>query len=131
MELPLLRDLADAGRHFPVVDRVLDSIGEGVGRDVQPEIEEKRLRVRALFLLDPMPAVELQPVQLDRQRHASAARAAVKASTCSRTSCTRRIVAPRSYAATAAPMLAAVEPVVASGSPSSFPSELLREKPTT
>ena len=75
-----------------------------------------------------MEARHLQPVQLELD-HATTARATASASTCSRTSCTRRIVAPRSYAATAAARLAESGPVVASGSPSTRPSDRLREKP--
>ena len=56
-----------------------------------------------------MAAVQLDARQLDD--HATAP-AAVNASTCSRTSWTRKMDAPRSYAATAAPSEAASVPVV-------------------
>ena len=58
-------------------------------------------------------AEQLEAAQLDL--HPATASATRSASTCSRTSCTRKIDAPRSNAATAAPTDAAVVPVVAVG----------------
>src|SRR5918912_390968 len=129
-ELPPVGDRADGGDDLAIVDRVLDSVRERVVGNLEPKVVDEPLRPRALFLLDPVPALDLQAVQLDRDHSAATACAARSASTCARTSWTRRIVAPRSYAATAAPTLAAVVPACAPGSPINFPSELLREIPT-
>src|SRR5207253_529457 len=107
------------------------SVGQGRVRHVEPEVVEEELACAPFLLLHAVVPEELEPGELHGHAQLATARAAVSASTCSRTSWTRRIVAPRSYAATAAPTLAAVEPVVAPGSPSNFPSELLRENPMT
>ena len=75
------------------------------------DVEEERWPLLALLVEHAVAAVQLEPAQLDdlmpRRRRA----AAVSASTCSRTSWTRKIDAPRSNAATAAPTDAASVPV--------------------
>src|SRR5262245_5623564 len=125
-----MRELADQRDDLAVVGRLQELVRR---RLVQLELDvvQERLQLLALSLERPVTAGQLETGDLDDDGHAYTARAAVSASTCSRTSWTRRIVAPRSQAAPAAPTLAATEPVVASGSPSSFPSELFREIPTT
>src|SRR5262249_10577305 len=111
-----------------VVDRLVDPVGRSALADFELDVEQEHLPEPLLVRVDAVAPEHLQPVQLDD--HPATARATARASTCSRTSCARRLAAPRSYAATAAPTDAAVEPVVASGSPTMRPSELLREKPT-
>src|SRR5262249_56061322 len=86
-----------------VVDRGRDGVVAGVGR-VEPDVDEERLAVPPLVLVHAVVPENLDPVRLDD--HSATAAATVSASTCSRTSWTRRIVAPRSYAITAAAMLA-------------------------
>ena len=58
------------------------------------DVDEERLTVAPLLLVDTMAPEELEPVYLDD--HPTTAAATVRASTCSRTSCARKIVAPRS-----------------------------------
>ena len=77
-----------------VVDGVLDAVRGRRARDLDPHVVEKRLAFLALVLEDAVLAEDLQAVQLDRD-HPTAA-ATVSASTCSRTSWTRKIAAPRS-----------------------------------
>src|SRR4029079_5945380 len=96
-----VRDLTNAGDDFRVVDRVVAAIA-ATARCVgnEPDVEEEAL---AGLLLGPgrtVEAHELEPVDLDlhlaHELTSSRARAAARASTCSRTSWTRKIVAPRS-----------------------------------
>src|SRR5439155_15636895 len=111
-------------------DRLLDPVRERRVVHLELEVVEERLALALLLLAHAVVAEELEPVELE-QDHPPTACATASASTCSRTSWTRRIVAPCSYARTAAARLAESGPVVAFGSPSSRPSELLREKPIT
>src|SRR5439155_15076877 len=137
LELTASGDLLHAPNHLAVIDGVLEAIRRGRVRDLEPEVVEEGLRRSPFLLLDSMRTRNLETVQLHRDAHPftasvvpMTARAAASASTCSRTSCTRKIEVPRSYASTAAPRLAAAVPVFASGSPMILPSELLREMPT-
>ena len=79
-------------RDQSVVDRVVDPVGSGFV-DLELDVVDEGLAVELLLGEYAMPAEHLQPVQLDDH---SIAPATVSASTVSRTSCTRRIVAPRS-----------------------------------
>src|SRR5439155_10856701 len=106
------------------LDRILARLGP-----LERDIDEERLPGLALVLVDPVTAENLEPVHL--HDHPATASATFSASTCSSTSWARMIVAPWSYAVTAAARLAESGPVVAPGSPRMRPSELLREKPTT
>src|SRR5205823_4881669 len=122
-----VRDLADERRNLPVVDCVLDPVRRaGAVGHLEPDVEEEQLAVTPLLGVDSVVPVQLEACELDLHQ-ATTAFATASAWTVSRTSWTRRIVAPRSYAVTAAARLAASGPVVASGSPSTRPSELLRE----
>jgi hypothetical protein len=89
-------ELTDERRDGTVVDRVLDPVRcPGPVRDLEPDVEEEALPVAALVLVDAVVAVQLQAGQLDGGQDATAF-ATASASTVSRTSWTRRIVAPRS-----------------------------------
>src|SRR5262249_57404782 len=92
---------------------------------VQLDVEEEVLAAPPLLLVHAVPAQQAQIANLDRD-HAIAP-ATVSASTCGLTSWTRRIVAPRSNAATAAATLAPSR----SSDPVIRRRELLREKPTS
>src|SRR5947207_2916358 len=120
---------AHAGDDVAIVGRFLDPVRPDAVAHVEPHVVEEALTVAPLLLEHAVVAAELEPVQLDRGAHSAAATAS--ASTCSRTSWTRRIEAPRSYASTAADTDAAVELVFASASPRSRPRVLLRETPTS
>ena len=85
-------DLLDPGGHLAVVDRGLDPVDSRLGQ-IELDVEEKRLLVALLLVEHAVAAEDLQPMELENQ---SIALAAVSASTVSRTSWTRRIVAPRS-----------------------------------
>src|SRR5262249_41730557 len=122
-------DLTDCRRDVAVVDRVLDPVARPALADLALDVVDEPLPVAALLLEHAVEAVQLDAAELDL--HPPTASATRSASTCSRTSCARRIVAPRSYAATAAPSDAAVVPTVASGSPAIRPSVLLRDSPTS
>src|SRR5262249_31482028 len=122
---PLPGDAPDEVAYRPVVHGRLDRVLRRLGH-VERDVEEERLRRVALGRVDAVRRRPLEPADLDD--HAIAL-ATDSASTCSLTSCARRIVAPRSYAATAAAREAESGPVRASGSPRSRPRELLREKP--
>src|SRR5207248_3496453 len=89
------------------------------------DVEDEVLATLALLLVHAVAPEDVQVADLDRD-HAIAP-ATVRASTCGLTSWTRRIVAPRSNAATAAATLAPSR----SSDPVSRRSELLREKPTS
>ena len=86
-------DLAHAGGDIAVVDGVLEPVGAARFAHVQLDVEEEALALLALPVERAVPAVQLDPVQLDL--HAIAP-AAASASTWSRTSWTRKIDAPRS-----------------------------------
>src|SRR5581483_7989439 len=120
-------DVLHGRGHLTVVDGRLDPVLVRLC-DLERDVEEEGLALPLLLLEHAVATEDLEAVELDD--HASIASATVNASTVSRTSWTRRIAAPRSKAATAAATLAAREPVVASGSPSRRPSELLRDRPT-
>src|SRR5262249_58021899 len=119
----------------PIVDRTLDPIGLGrVAAHVDPEIHEEALAEPSLLLQVSVRPEDTQAHELDG--HAvilprSTAAATASASTVSRTSCARMIVAPCTKAATAAPSDAARPPVFADGSPVIFPSVLFLDTPTT
>src|SRR6266542_3978251 len=94
-ELPAFGHLADELDRRAVVDGLLDPVGRRLG-ELEPDVVEEGLLALPLPLLDPVAARDLEPGQLDDDAHAvPTARAAARASTCSRTSWTRRIVAPR------------------------------------
>src|SRR4029453_17915711 len=122
-----VRQSSNRVTHRAIVDRRADRV-LGRLRDLERYVEQKGLAVPPLGFAPAVAADDLQPVDLDD--HAMAL-ATVSASTCSFTSCTRRMVAPRSYAATAAAIEAERGPLRATGSPSTRPSELFREKPTS
>src|SRR5207249_4863694 len=119
-----LHDVPDDAIVGSRLDRIVARL-----RALERDVDEEHLPRLALVLVDSVTAEDLEPVHLDD--HPATVAATVSASTCSRTSWARMIVAPRSYAATAAARLAESGPVVAAGSPRMRPSELLREKPTT
>src|SRR5580765_852860 len=98
-------DGADDVAHLPVVDCRPDRVLLRLG-NFERDVEEEALAVAPLVVVHAVTAVELEPVHLDDHPDTTAA-ATFRASTCSRTSWARRIVAPRSYAATAAATLAA------------------------
>ena len=88
--------LAHARGDVAVVDGVLDAVGErGVG-DVEGDVEEEVPVALALLCQDAVAAGHLEAAELDGEAHATTALAAASASTCSRTSWARMIVAPRS-----------------------------------
>src|SRR5262245_51721879 len=129
VEAPARRDLADAVRHLAIVDGVLDSIRGARIADVEADVVQELLAVTPLLLEHAVPAEDGETLELED--HLGTAAATVSASTCSRTSWTRKITAPRSYASIAAARLAGSGPVVASGSPRIRPSDRLRERPTS
>ena len=93
-----LRDLADALDHLRVVDRVLKLVAADA-RIVSHEldVEEEALALFLLFCERTVKAPELEALDLDEDlTHATTDRAAARASTFSRTSCTRKRDAPRS-----------------------------------
>ena len=92
---PRLVHLADRRRHLGVVDRVRELVVGAALADLQLDVVEEPLAVALLLRVRAVEAVQLEPAQLDLHAPATAL-AAASASTCSRTSCARRIVAPRS-----------------------------------
>src|SRR3954468_8332403 len=97
LELPRLEDLAHARDDLAVVDGVLEAVRHRGVRNLEPQVIDEGLRIPALVLFDTVGADELEAGELDEDAHgATTARAAVNASTCSRTSWTRKIEAPRS-----------------------------------
>src|SRR5439155_21655699 len=118
-----VRDLLDRLRDRTVVDGLVEAVGGAAAADIELDVEDEALSMFLLVCVHAVVCVDAQAVQRDRD-HATAC-ATASASTCGFTSCTRRIVAPRSYAATAAATLAASRspPLV------SERSELLRLKP--
>src|SRR5205085_2675473 len=109
----------------------VEPVGERRLGDIEIDVVQERLAELSFLVGCAVPSEDLEGVQLDGDHAPASAAATVSASTCSRTSCARMIVAPRSYAATAAAMLADSGPVVALESPRMRPSELFREKPMT
>ena len=114
IERAAVRDLADARDDFPIVDRVREVVAARA-RVVRGKlnVEEELLAGAPLRLGGPVPAAELQRLDLDqdlaqeaagipfagrrsRPWKPSSARAAASASTFSRTSWTRKSEAPRS-----------------------------------
>src|SRR5206468_12409165 len=96
LEQPVARSLADREHdvtHTPVIDGRLDRVLPRL-RYLECDVDEERLTVAPLLSVDAVAPEELESVNLDD--HPATAAATVRASTCSRTSCTRRIVAPRS-----------------------------------
>ena len=91
------RHLAHRRRDLAVVDRVLDPVVGAALAHLELDVVEEPLALLALVLVDAVVAVELEPAQLDLHGPRSTARAARAAPRrAARTSCTRRIVAPRS-----------------------------------
>src|SRR5205085_2942258 len=125
VELLRVRDVLHDARNLDVVDRVLEPVARAARPHCQLHVEDEVLSARAFLVVDAVAAEDAQVVNLDRD-HATAA-ATVRASTCGLTSCTRRIVAPRSKAAIAAATLAPSR----SSDPVRLRSELFREKPTS
>ena len=115
VETPPGAHLADRSGYLRVVDRPSEIVIRAALADLELDVEPERLAGELLLLVDAVVSEHLEPFQLDD--HPATARAAARASTWSRTSCARRIVAPRSYAETAAPTDAAVEPVALRGRP--------------
>src|ERR687892_760815 len=133
VEAPLLAELSHAGDDGRVVDRVRELVAahSGVVGDHQ-DVEDERLPTLPLLGKHAVEPPDLQPLDFDRHlAHRTTDLAAASASTCSRTSWTRKREAPRSYARTATATLAATGPVSASGSPRSRPRKRLREAPTS
>ena len=87
---PLAHRLGDQA----VVDRLVDPVVRSSVTDLQLEVEPEQLTVARLLGQNAVIREHLEAVQLDD--HPATAFAAASASTCSRTSCTRRIAAPRS-----------------------------------
>ena len=95
--MPAAGDLLHAANDLAVVDGSLEPVGRSAIRDLEPDVVEEGLRPLALLLLDTVGSGNLEAVELHRDAHrATIARAVVRASTCSRTSCARKIEAPRS-----------------------------------
>ena len=94
-ELPFAGNFPDERDHLAVVDGLLELVLGRLGQ-LELDVVEERLLLLALLRLGAVAAADLEPAQLHDDGHPSAAAAAVRASTCSRTSWTRRIVAPRS-----------------------------------
>src|SRR4051812_36296758 len=126
VEPPRVAELADLRGHVRVVDRVRQVVVGPALAHVELHVEEEDVPVAPLVLVGAVVAEDLQAAQFDD--HPRTARAAARASTCSRTSWARMIVAPWSNAATAAPTDADVVPTLESR-PRIFASEFLREKP--
>src|SRR5262249_14780913 len=103
-----------------VVDRVLEPVARAPVADLELAVEDEALAGLPLLLQHAVVSVQLEAAELEL--HPATARAAASASTCARTSCARRIVAPRSNAATAAPTDADAVPVLAAESPMIRPS---------
>src|SRR5439155_5597913 len=95
VELPPRGDLLDNVRHGDVVDRVLDPVGDRRLGDLEAQVVEEVVASGAFVLGHAVVSEDLERLDLDDDHPASAA-ATVSASTCSLTSCTRRMVAPRS-----------------------------------
>ena len=92
-----VRDLLYGPRDRVVVDRVLEPVGDAALAHVELDVEDEVLALLTLLRIHAVAAEQAQPGELERDhRPATTARATASASTCSRTSCTRRIVAPRS-----------------------------------
>src|SRR5947208_2574322 len=89
-----LVDLPDRSGDTRVVDGIGEPVAFAPAPDLERDVVEEGLSALALLAFHSMEAVQLEPTQLDD--HAKTARAAASASTCSRTSCARMIVAPRS-----------------------------------
>ena len=88
-------DLADGRGHERVVDRVFQPVARAAVTDLEGDVVEEQLAALLLLGLDAVVSVQLEPSEL--HLHApTTARAAASASTCSRTSWARMIVAPRS-----------------------------------
>ena len=94
-----VRDGADAGDDLPVIDRVGEIVGaraDVVGDEI--EVEEEALPALALLVESAVMAEELEAVDLDydvaRSATPSTAWTALSASTCGRTSWTRKSDAP-------------------------------------
>jgi hypothetical protein len=86
--------LAHGRRYLAVVDCICKHVVDTAFADFELDVVEKELATDALLLSRTVIPEELQPAELDL--HPTTACAARKASTCSRTSWARRIVAPRS-----------------------------------
>src|SRR3954454_23097558 len=101
---PRLRDVAHCCGDVAVVDGVVDPVVRARVADVELDVVQERLPIPLLVLVDAVEAVDLEAVELESRHQPAPATAAatVSASTCGRTSWTRKIVAPRSSAATAA-----------------------------
>jgi hypothetical protein len=95
LELRAVGDRPHGLDDLAVVDGLLDPVGGGL-RQLELEVVEEGLLGLALLVVHAVPPGDLEPRQLDDDRQASAACAAARASTCSRTSWARTIVAPRS-----------------------------------
>src|SRR3954468_5815154 len=91
---PCVVDAADEVAHLPVVDRRLDRVFRRLC-DLERDVEEKALTVAPFVVVHAVAALELEPVHLDDHPDTTPA-ATLSASTCSRTSWARRMVAPRS-----------------------------------
>src|SRR5207302_4166919 len=83
-EAPAVGDLLDAAHDLPVVDRVLDPVGQRRIGDLEPDVEEEGLATLLLSLGRAVAAVELEPGDLDDDHPETTAAATVSASTCSR-----------------------------------------------
>src|SRR5262249_3766463 len=121
-----LVDLTDGGGDLRVVHGVREPVGRAAVADLELDVVHEHLAPLPLVRLGPVEPSQLEPAQLDDHGASTTARAAARASPCSRTSRARMVGAPRSYATTAAPIDAATVPV---GEPVSAPSELLRDRP--
>src|SRR5438093_1617652 len=95
LELPARGDLSHELDDLAVVDGLLQAVGWRLGQ-FELEVEEERLVALVLLGHGAVATAHLEAGQLAEHDHPRAAAAAVSASTWSRTSWTRRIVAPRS-----------------------------------
>src|SRR4029078_13331040 len=86
-------DGMDGVAHPAVVGRREELVCDGLG-DLERDVDVEGLTLPAFLLARAVMPEQLDPVYLDD--HSAPAAATVSASTCARTSCTRRIVAPRS-----------------------------------
>src|SRR5262249_35801134 len=119
------RDFLHRTGDLDVVDAVFEPVARPSVPNLELDVEEEFLATLAFFVVHAVPAEDAQIANLAGD-HAIAP-ATMSASTCGFTSWTRRIVAPRSNAATAAATLAPSR----SSDPVNRRRELLREKPTS
>src|SRR5262249_50666022 len=91
-----VRDLTHERSHVLVVHGVVQQIVSGLVGEIPVEVVDERPPELLLLVGRAVVTEDLEPDELDDYGHAATALAAYRASTCSRTSWARMIVAPRS-----------------------------------